>query len=207
MQLIYLDLAPAYIPFMVQCTDGTGLKIDPTVDNLIIYEEGGGDAAFDSTTIAGSPFDPAQVNTKTGLWGVLVAKSALTAGKWYIALWEMTVDGIQTSKEDIYFACNSSQFKADVSNLDVAVSSRLATAGYTAPPTAQNNADAVLDTATEGTWTMRKILRIVMAAFGGKSSGGGTGSEVYRDVGDTKPRISVTTSNVGNRSAVTLDGD
>ena len=117
MNLIYLDLAPAYIPFLVQATKGDGSKIDPTVDNLIIYEEGGADATFDSTTITGSPFDPAKVNTKTGLWGVMVAKTAFTAGKWYVALWEMTVDGITTAKAERYFACNSSQFKADISAL------------------------------------------------------------------------------------------
>jgi hypothetical protein len=87
------------------------------------------------------------------------------------------------------------------------VNTRLASASYTAPPTAQNNADAVLDTVTEGAWTLRKILRIIMAAFGGKSSGGGTGTEVYRDVGDTKPRITALTDSNGNRSSVTVDGD
>lgn len=117
MNLIYLDLAPAYIPFLVQATKGDGSKIDPTVDTLIIYEEGGADATFDSTTITGSPFDPAKVNAKTGLWGVMVAKTAFTAGKWYVALWEMTVDGITTAKVDRYFACNASQFKADVAAL------------------------------------------------------------------------------------------
>jgi len=117
MKFLILDLYPAYIPFIVQCTKGAGDKIDPTVDNLIIYEEGGADAAFDSTTITGSPFDPAQVNAKTGLWGVLIAKTAFTVGNFYIALWEMTVDGITTAKVERYFACNASQFKADVSAL------------------------------------------------------------------------------------------
>lgn len=117
MELLILDLLPAYIPFMVQCTKAAGDKINPTVDNLIIYEEGGADATFDSGTITGSPFDPVQVNSKTGLWGMLVAKSAFTAGKFYIALWEMTVDGVTTAKIERYFACNASQFKADVSTI------------------------------------------------------------------------------------------
>jgi hypothetical protein len=112
MNLIFLDLATTYIPFLVQCTKAAGDKVNPTVDNLIIYEEGGADATFDSTTITGSPFDPAQINSKTGLWGVLVAKSAFTAGKFYIALWEMTVNSITTAKVERYFACNASSFKA-----------------------------------------------------------------------------------------------
>lgn len=112
MENLILDLYPAYIPFVVQCTEADGDVVNPTVDNLIIYEEGGADATFDSTTITGSPFDPVQVNAKTGLWGVLVAKSVFTAGKFYIALWEMTVDTKTTAKVERYFACNSSQFKA-----------------------------------------------------------------------------------------------
>jgi len=126
MNIIYLDLSTTYIPLLVQCAKGTGDKVDPTVDNLIIYEEGGADGTFDSTTITGSPFDPAQINSKTGLWGKLIAKSAFTAGKWYLVLWEMTVDSVTTAKVERYFACNASQFKADVSNLDVAVSTRAA---------------------------------------------------------------------------------
>lgn len=117
MKLLFLDLFPAYIPFIVQCTKAAGDKIDPTVDNLIVYEEGGADATFDSTQITGSPFDPAQVNAKTGLWGVLIAKTAFTVGKFYLALWEITVDAKTTAKIERYFACNSASFKADVSGL------------------------------------------------------------------------------------------
>lgn len=117
MKILNLDLYPAYIPFIVQCTKAAGDKVDPTVDNLIIYEEGGADATFDSGEVTGSPFDPAQVNSKTGLWGVLIAKTVFTAGKFYIALWEMTVDSITTAKVERYFACNASSFMATVSGL------------------------------------------------------------------------------------------
>jgi len=116
-QPIYLDLCPDYIPFLVQATKADGGKADPSADNLIIYEEGGADGTFDSTDITSSPFDPAKVNSKTGLWGVLVPKSELTAGKFYIALWEMTVDSKTTAKVEIFFACNASDFMADVSSL------------------------------------------------------------------------------------------
>lgn len=117
LQPIYLDLSPDYIPFMIQATTAAGASSNPTVDSLIIYEEGGANAVFDSTTVTGSPFDPAQVNSKTGLWGVLVAKSVFTAGRFYVALWEMTVDSVATSKVEIFFATNASSFKADVSLL------------------------------------------------------------------------------------------
>lgn len=117
MKTLFLDLLPAYIPFIIQCTKGDGDKVDPTVDNLIIYEEGGANGTFDSTTITGSPFDPDQVNSKTGLWGKLIDKSVFTAGKIYIALWEMTVDGKTTAMKEVYFVCNASDFKSDISDL------------------------------------------------------------------------------------------
>ncbi len=78
---LILDIYPPYIPFLVQCTKAAGDKINPTVDNLIIYEQYPGDSTFSSGTITGSPFDPAQINNKTGLWGVLIVKSAFTAGQ------------------------------------------------------------------------------------------------------------------------------
>ena len=140
--LLPLDLLPTYIPFVVQCNKGDGTKSDPTADNLIIYEEGGSDATFDSTQITGSPFDPAQINSKTGLWGKLVAKSAFTSGKLYLAVWEMTVNSITTAAVELYLACNSSDFKASVSTLESRLSSTRATyldnLAYltAAPPTA-----------------------------------------------------------------------
>ena len=121
--LLPLDLLPTYIPFVVQCNKADGTKSDPTVDNLIIYEEGGADATFDSTQITGSPFDPAQINSKTGLWGKLIAKSAFTAGKLYIAVWEMTVDSKTTAAVELYLACNASDFKASLITLESRLSS------------------------------------------------------------------------------------
>jgi hypothetical protein len=128
---IILDQSPDYIPFIVACTKADGTKINPTVDNLIIYDEDGGDASWSSSQITGSPFDPVQVNSKTGLWGILVPKSALTVGHYYIALWEMTVDGIATHKVERYFVRDSDagmvQYingKADYNIASVAVPAR-----------------------------------------------------------------------------------
>jgi len=104
METLELNYSPAYIPFIIQITGPGGSQTDPSADNLIIYEESGSDSSFDSTQISGSPFDPAKVNSKTGLWGVLVPKSAFTAGKYYLALWEITVDGISTAKVEKFFA-------------------------------------------------------------------------------------------------------
>lgn len=67
--------------------------------------------------------------------------------------------------------------------------------------------NTVLDTLFEGTWTPRKLFRILMAAFGGKSSGSGSGTEKYRGVLDNKYRITATLDGNNNRTGMVLDGD
>lgn len=67
--------------------------------------------------------------------------------------------------------------------------------------------DLVLDEVVEGTITTRQALRLMLSVLTGKSSGGGTGTIVFRDVGDTKNRISATIDGSNNRTAVgTRDG-
>lgn len=67
-------------------------------------------------------------------------------------------------------------------------------------------ADDIFDApdAVETGLTLRQWLRLMAAANLGKVSGFSTGSPVYRDVNDTKNRITATTTADG-RSAVTLD--
>lgn len=73
-------------------------------------------------------------------------------------------------------------------------------------PTANANADALLDraSAVEG-FTVRELMRLFAAALVGKSDGLDTATAHYRDVADTKDRITATVDADGNRSAVTLD--
>ena len=100
-----------------------------------------------------------------------------------------------------------------VANLDVAVSSRLATAGYTAPdnagiaaiPDAATNAAAVLASAVDGIITLAESIRLQNAVLAGKVSGAGTGTETFRDLADTKDRIVATLDTDGNRTAITRD--
>jgi len=64
-----------------------------------------------------------------------------------------------------------------------------------------------LDEVVEGTLTVRHILRLLTSFIGAKVSGGGTGTITFRDIGDTKPRITMTVdADSGDRSAVALDG-
>lgn len=90
-------------------------------------------------------------------------------------------------------------------NLDATVSSRLATAGYTAPPSAATIADAVHDEVVDGVTTFRESTRLHNSAMGGKASGLETATAVYRDLADTKDRVTATVDADGNRTAVVRD--
>lgn len=72
-------------------------------------------------------------------------------------------------------------------------------------PTAAENADAVLDEVVEGAVTLRQSIRLHNAALGGKASGLETTEAKYRDLADTKDRITATVDSDGNRTAVSRD--
>lgn len=74
-------------------------------------------------------------------------------------------------------------------------------------PTASEVSDSVHDEIIESTFSLRKLLRIFLAVFAGKSSGGGTAAITFRDVADGKNRVSATVDTNGNRLSITLDGD
>jgi hypothetical protein len=74
---------------------------------------------------------------------------------------------------------------------------------------ADGNADvagAVAAYAIESGWTTETLLRVFAAVLAGKVSGAGTGTEVFRDINDTKDRVTATVDSNGNRTAITLDG-
>jgi len=59
---------------------------------------------------------------------------------------------------------------------------------------------------TDGTFDLQEMMRLILAATAGKSSGGGTDTLIFRDAADTKARITATVDANGNRTAMTLDG-
>jgi hypothetical protein len=66
--------------------------------------------------------------------------------------------------------------------------------------------DEVFDEVVEGTITMRQAMRLLLAALAGKSSGGGSAILIFRDIADSKPRITATVDINGNRLAIVRDG-
>jgi hypothetical protein len=66
--------------------------------------------------------------------------------------------------------------------------------------------DAILDEVIEGAFTLRQSIRLANSALFGKVSGAPTGPLVFRDLGDTKNRITGVIDTNGNRTTVSLDG-
>ena len=64
---------------------------------------------------------------------------------------------------------------------------------------------AVWSTAVDGSTTAQESMRLMNSALAGKASGLGTTTAVFRDLADTKNRISATVDADGNRTAVTRD--
>jgi len=64
----------------------------------------------------------------------------------------------------------------------------------------------VWESQVEGTYTAEEVINIMAAALAGKASGLNTNAPVFRDLSDTKDRITATTDGSGNRTSVTLDG-
>jgi hypothetical protein len=71
--------------------------------------------------------------------------------------------------------------------------------------TLANIADAIHDEVVDGSVTFRESVRLQNSALAGKASGLGTTTAVFRDLADTKARITATVDSDGNRSAVTRD--
>lgn len=66
-------------------------------------------------------------------------------------------------------------------------------------------AEAAMSALVETGLTLREAQRLFAAVLLSKVSGAGTTTIVFRDVGDTKDRVTATVDVDGNRSAVTLD--
>src|SRR5690606_499772 len=67
--------------------------------------------------------------------------------------------------------------------------------------------DKIWDEVVESTYTARQFIRGFAATLFGKVTGGGSTAPRFRDVADSKNRVSATTDTSGNRSSVTLDLD
>lgn len=85
------------------------------------------------------------------------------------------------------------ELAVELARIDAAISSRATVAG-------------IFSEVIEGSITLTQGLRLMFSALFGKSSGHATGLPIYRDMGDTKDRLTATVDADGNRTAVTRDG-
>lgn len=81
----------------------------------------------------------------------------------------------------------------------------IATGAIDADALAADAVDEIWDEVAEGAYTARQYLRLLVAALCGKTTGGGTGTCNFRDIGDTKNRIIATVDANGNRTGVSHD--
>lgn len=72
-------------------------------------------------------------------------------------------------------------------------------------PSAATIASTTVGTAVDGATTLAESLRLSNAVLGGKVSGAGTGTEVFRSPADDKDRVTATVDSSGNRTAITRD--
>lgn len=66
-------------------------------------------------------------------------------------------------------------------------------------------AQAVWEAAIDGGYTAEELMRLMSSAMAGKVSGAEGTTTIFRDITDTKDRITATVDTNGNRTAITLD--
>lgn len=148
----------------------------------------------------------------TAAAGITLADGAITAAK--IATDAITADKIAAD------AIGASELAADaVTEIQSGLSTLTAAGVRTAVGLASANLDTQLDalpTAAENLAALlvggnfdglnfQQALKVILAALGGKVSGAAANAPVFRDIADTKNRITATTDADGNRTAVTID--
>lgn len=172
-----------------------GVKVASMAAN-VLTDTAIADSAFTAAKFAAACFTASKFGALAfdAVWSV--ATRVLTAGT-NIALAKGT--GV-TGLNDL----SAAQVNAEA---DAAIADAGLVAAVAALPSANANADALLDRTAgiETSRTLRQGLRLMLAALAGKASGLATTTATYRDTNDSKNRIVATVDADGNRSAVTLD--
>jgi len=113
---------------------------------------------------------------------------------------------VPTNVYDSLFGSDRLQVHADEITAGLITAAAIATGAIDADALAADAADEIHDEVIEGTLTHRQMMRLMYAAVVGKSAGGGSGTITFRDVGDTKNRISASVDANNNRTSVSVDG-
>ncbi len=200
-----------------------GQALDSTLQSVISQVVAAMTAAF--TEIKGATWSAATDTLEQIADGGGGGGGATPADIWAYAARTLT-SSLDPNAPTIAAAVRS-ELATELSRIDVSTSSRLASAGYTAPldaaatrsaiglasanldtqlnalPTASENADAVSTIDIDGLLTLKESLIAHNAALAGKMIVGGS-TIAFRNTSDTKDVI-VATMDAGSRSAIVLD--
>jgi len=165
-------------------------------------------------------YAPTVTNVTTGLYRVTIVATVgngFAAGSTYSLYAAAVVNGA-TGRDGIGEFAGTTQTVDDAApvgaamtltgDYDAAKSAAPAGAAMALTTTERNStADALLDRAggVESGFTLRQVLRLLASVLLSKISGAGTGTEVFRDINNTKNRVTSTVDANGNRTAITLD--
>lgn len=120
------------------------------------------------------------------------------------------INGYTVTFEDGQYAVNlvgANSNVGDVVNFNLVSVRSFNSAGLVHNIGGGDISDAVFDEVIESTFTFRQLFRIIFAVLAGKTSGGGTSTLTFRDLLDTKDRVTATVDVSKNRTDVTLDGE
>jgi hypothetical protein len=156
---------------------------------------------------AGNPSTHTLASWHTNITGIGTDTDAIIAAfgdvptnVWAAGTRTLTSNGNDPTAAAIASAVRT-ELTTELGRIDAAVSSRLATASYTAAPTTAQ----ILAAGDVDGYSLENALKLVLAALAGKLSGAATNTVTVRAADDSKARITATVDADGNRSAVTLD--
>jgi len=131
---------------------------------------------------------------------------SLVGGSDYLDVSAVQIAGSAVSTTTAQIGVNVVQAAGTAWGSGAITAGAIATGAIDADALAADAVDEFWDEVLEGTLTGRQFMRIFMAVLAGESAGGGTSTITFRDLADTKDRISATIDSGRNRTAVTRDG-
>ncbi len=165
-----------------------------TAGTNIALAKGTGVTGFNDLDAAGvrTAIGMASANLDTQIASLLASSSYTAPDNASIAAIKAKTDNLPSAPAD--------------EGLIIAATDALASS-IAALPSANANADALLDRADgiETGWSLRQALRIIFSVLAGKANGLSGTTVTFRDVNDSKTRVTATVDSVGDRSALTLD--
>jgi hypothetical protein len=205
---LQIDYEPVYV---VETSSGGGGDDAATI--YTYFTDGTRSDAFKADVSGLSTFDPATdtvanvtlvdtVTTNTDMRGT---DDALLAASY-------------TAPDNASIAANGTAIGNlnNLSSADVNAACDTALADYDAPTKAELDAgfaalndisvSDILSAVIESGYTLQEAMRLYNAVLLSKVSGAGTGTEIFRDINDTKNRVTATIDSSGNRTTITLDG-